>query len=177
MCASGFRIIKDQTEEGPIANEIVFSSERGAFNTVSDNGGKAQFNTTASFNLSVGSIVQIIGLVYSDFNAIIISVESPTSFTLDIDFTASAAGLFLVNDFVTFEDTPSDFMREVQVQFLTSGFTIISITFDGGDNYIPVNDGVSATGLFTFTIFVKKDSVVNFISSGAVTVTSTVGVS
>ena len=175
MCASGFHIIKDENRIEPLPNLIIFSSLTGIYTSVSDNDGKAQLGTGPPYDISVGDVLQLFGGVYNTFNATVISVESPLLFTVDLAFNGNDSGFFLVNDFVTFEEDPENLLSEIQVQILTSDETIVSVTFDGGANYIPLNDNLSIHGLSTFTFYVKKESVVNFTSSESVTITVTVG--
>lgn len=175
MCAEGFTIVKDENRIEPLPNLIIFSSLTSIYTSVSDNDGKAQLGTGPPIDISVGDVLQLFGGVYNTFNATVISVESPLLFTVDLAFNGNDGGFLLVNDFLTFEEDPENLLSEVQVQILTTAETIVSVTFDGGV-YVTLNDNQPINGLATFTFYVEKESLVNFVSSESVTITVTVSV-
>lgn len=180
--ASGFRIIKEQLQTVVPPGRILLVGATGLYSTVTDSSGIAVFNTTAVHALKIGDIVQINGTEYDDFNAVIASIPSTTSFTTALPFSQTDTGTYSVNDFITFNDfVPTDFMQEVQVQLSVSTAdmtgTLLSITLDGGDSYIFLNDNEKINGLTTFTFFVKQNSAVNFLVPSAATITMIVGVS
>lgn len=74
------------------------------------------------------------------------------SFNIDEEFFPSD---------ITFEDTPEDVARAVQVQIQTASAAIIEVTLDG-TNFVPINNEVALSGLGTFTMLVEKDSLLNF---------------
>ena len=64
-------------------------------------------------------------------------------------------------------DTPETILREIQVQYTTELASIVQVTIDG-NNWANLNNGIATIGLATFTMFVLKDSKLNFrYSSGA----------
>ena len=62
-----------------------------------------------------------------------------------------------------FLGTPINTMREVQIQFTTSGPAgDLEVTFDNSANFVVLNNSVSVDGLATFTIFVDTSTFLNF---------------
>ena len=79
------------------------------------------------------------------------------------------AGSFNVDDEffpsdLTFEDTPLNVERTVQVQIQTASASVLEITLDG-TNFVPINNMVALAGLGTFTMLVAKDTLLNFRNS------------
>lgn len=62
---------------------------------------------------------------------------------------------------ITFQDTPDGVRQEIQIQLGTGASATIQITFDGA-TFIPINNNVPLFGLSTFTIYVQKDTLLNF---------------
>lgn len=76
------------------------------------------------------------------------------------------SGSFNINDEffpsdLTFEDTPENFTRAVQVEIQTASAASLEVTLDG-TNFVPINNEVPLSGLGTFTMLVQKDSLLNF---------------
>lgn len=81
-----------------------------------------------------------------------IRAENAGSFNIDQEFFPSD---------VTFEDTPEDVTRAVQVQIQTGSASILEVTLNGTD-FVPINNEIALSGLGTFTMLVSKDSLLNF---------------
>jgi hypothetical protein len=76
------------------------------------------------------------------------------------------AGSFNINDEffpsdLTFEDTPENVERTVQIQIQTASAATLEITLDG-TNFVAINNEVPLSGLGTFTMLVEKDTLLNF---------------
>lgn len=76
------------------------------------------------------------------------------------------AGSFNINDEffasdLTFEDTPENVERTIQVQIQTASAATLEITLDG-TNFVPINNMVALSGLGTFTMLVEKTTLLNF---------------
>ena len=79
---------------------------------------------------------------------------------------AFVAGGFDINEEVfaqdvTFPETPDGIRQEIQIQLGTGASATMQITFDGA-TFIPINNNVPLFGLSTFTIFVDKNTALNF---------------
>lgn len=176
---SGFKIIAEELKTFTNTGRIVFSGASGTYVSVADDSGDAVFTTPTAHPLKVGDVIQIDGTVYENiFAATVTAVPTSTTFTAGITFINTDVGAFLINEFITFDDfVPPDFMQEIQVEFGTSAATKLSVTLDGGANYVLLKNDETITGLATFTFFVKKDSVVNFVVGSAVSITMVIGAS
>jgi hypothetical protein len=76
------------------------------------------------------------------------------------------AGAFNINDEffpsdLTFEDTPENVERTIQVQIQTASAATLEITLDG-TTFVPINNMVALAGLGTFTMLVEKTTLLNF---------------
>lgn len=76
------------------------------------------------------------------------------------------SGAFNINDEffasdLTFEDTPENVERTIQVQIQTASAATLEITLDG-TNFVPINNMVALSGLGTFTMLVEKATLLNF---------------
>ena len=71
--------------------------------------------------------------------------------------------------------TPADVMREIQIQFITDTSGKLTVTFDDGGEFFPINNDVDIVGLTTFTIFVDNTTILDFQFSSGASIIMTIG--
>lgn len=166
MAVSGFDI-KKIAAGSAAAHDPWFVGNSGTYASVSDDGGNVQIVTAAPHGLEIGDKIDVVGTVYNFGGQSVITINSTTTFTVAVPFTATDMGNWFENDAVTFEDTPENFLRELHVQFDTTVSVGIEISLDGGLSYMALNNANELIGLATFTFFVVKGSEVNFRTTSA----------
>ncbi len=160
MAVSGFPI-KKSAKGTRTTGQKWLSSLEGAYGKIVNNG--SNFNRfeqiTGTFP-EVGDQITVSGTTVNGIQ----TVTSVTSidFVTGTTFTADSVGGFFIPEDLEFEDTPEGLLREVHVQFDTTGTaSTVEITFDG-TNFMVINNNQTLIGLATFTFFVVKDTKLNF---------------
>lgn len=168
MGVSGFPIKAEGSNSAAAQEEPWLSNARGTYNTISNISSKAQFhiNSFATGNIDdiiVGQSFFVNSASYPNSYGVITAVNyNNNRVTTDIDFNGSESGDWVYGNNCLFNvDTPEDILREVHVQFDTGSAVIVELTFDG-INFMPINNNQTIFGLQTFTIFVTKETKLNF---------------
>jgi hypothetical protein len=133
-----------------------------------DDGGNTKFTTTTEVhNLQVGDRVAIKssdGIAIDDSDSLVISTTG-TTFTTDLPFpgtdTNDTGIAWNVDPIAWDNSTPADFLREVHIQFDTNKITFINVSLDQ-ETWMDFNNATEIRGLVTVTMFVKKDTILNF---------------
>ncbi len=85
MGISGFDIIAEATGSAVAAQVEWFSiTNNGNYDNVGNDRGNAKFKTDAPHGLQAGDLVDITGTLYTLVAELIISVDSPTTFTVSV---------------------------------------------------------------------------------------------
>ncbi len=169
MAISGFPI-KAQVSGDFIGDVPWFDTARSPFNPVFNVSNKCEFNVNTVKNFKVGQTVDIVGGTYDGETGTITKItnnQSGKKILTDITFINDSDGntqeIFVDGSLEWDEDTPDNFLREIHIQFDIGGATAfdVEVTLDDS-TYMLINNGDEIVGLQTFTMFVQKDSLLNF---------------
>jgi len=184
---AGFQI-KAQREDVVIDANVPWFTNAGASYTAYTDGITDTTFTSAGHPFIVGDIVSIFSTTGTSINLDFGNVISITTDTFTIsqavgapDGGGNTGDVFRHASITWDESTPAPpfagsegFLREIHIQFSTSASVVVSVTFDDGNTFVPLNNNAGIFGLATFTMFVKSDTKLNFKSSGNVTFSITV---
>ncbi len=149
-------------------DESWFNTAEASFTAVFQSGSRATFPVSNLFGFKVGQTVEIAGGSYNAETGTITSIEDDKAghniFT-NIAFTGSDSGIIFVDGSIEWDvKTPEDFLREIHVQFDIGGSVAfeVEVTTNGEIDWMLINNGDPIVGLQTFTMFVTKDTLLNF---------------
>jgi len=138
-------------------------------------GGTLEITTSTPHGLGVTDIIGIFspqdfGSSYNILTSVTI-INSPTVITAPGIFTSNVTALLSEIDSPVFvkwcTDTPENFLRQIHVQINTDSALPIQVTLDGGLTFSSINNNVDIDGLTTFTMFVTRETLLNFQFGGA----------
>ena len=143
-----------------------FEDARGSATILSDDGsGNLQLTTASNANVEVGDAITFNDPPdYNFLGGQVIGLSGSTIITTNIPFNGAGttpAG-WTTGEGIKFRDTPRDQLREIYVEMTLNQNKIISVTFDN-DKFFPLNNGNPMRNHSQFTMFVKKDTTLNFV--------------